>query len=309
MIDKSPLITWTLAILFLASTTHGFTTGLTTTKPYGCRPSTSFLDAKKKKKSNSNSRPDAAGFGAGMDKVDRSKINVVKTYESRLQKPIPDLIDAEAAMINFFKSNEDWHPLFRSLISSSDNEEDLPAFSFLDPHEGELQFGSEVPWKILEPIPEDEHKPTLALVLDSSQQALVDIPVTEGLEQDDNDLHFLEEGRRILALSRFQVLSGDADISSTIDKHDELFSTCWSEIHSLASEGQPDTGSLIILPETYDMSDLRRFTDMNILRPLEWLGLGNDFEVTSLQRENPCIRLIHQLSGMRDLADKPPGPE
>ena len=242
-----------------------------------------------------------------MEKVDRSKISVVKTYESKLQKPIPDLIDAEAAMMNFFKSNEDWHPLFRSVISSSGgfDEKDLAAFSFLAPHEGELQFGSEVPWKNLDPVPDDEDKSILAKVLDSSQQALVDIPVTEGSEQDDNDLHFLEEGRRILALSRFQVLSSYSDISSSIDKHDELFSTCWSEIHSLASEGQPDTGSLIILPESYEMADLRRFTDINILRPLEWLGLGGVFEVTSLQRENPCIRLIHQLSDMRDLSDKP----
>ena len=78
---------------------------------------------------------------------------------------------------------------------------------------------------------------------------------------------------------------------------DNLFSTCWNELAELSRSNEPNTGSLIVVPD-YDFSDLRRFTDMNLQRPLEWLGLGGTFEVTSLERGSPAIRLIHKLSEM-----------
>jgi len=57
-----------------------------------------------------------------------------------------------------------------------------------------------------------------------------------------------------------------------------------------------DTGSLIVLPNTLEISDVRRFADMNIHKPLTWLGIENDFEVESLNSVYLIIRLIHKLS-------------
>jgi hypothetical protein len=37
---------------------------------------------------------------------------------------------------------------------------------------------------------------------------------------------------------------------------------------------------------------------MNLQRPLEWMGLENVFEISSLERESPAIRLIHKLQDM-----------
>jgi len=38
---------------------------------------------------------------------------------------------------------------------------------------------------------------------------------------------------------------------------------------------------LIVLPNTLKISDVRRFGDMNIHKPLTWLAIENDFEVES----------------------------
>ena len=65
----------------------------------------------------------------------------------------------------------------------------------------------------------------------------------------------------------------------------------------LRVQNEASTGSLIVLPD-YDIADLKRFTDINLLRPLEWLGGQTDFEVTSLQRGSAAIRLIHKLQDM-----------
>ena len=62
-------------------------------------------------------------------------------------------------------------------------------------------------------------------------------------------------------------------------------------------KNEDSTGSLIVVPD-YEISDLRRFADVNLLRPLEWLGLQADFEVTSLQFGSPTIRLLHKLQDM-----------
>ena len=67
----------------------------------------------------------------------------------------------------------------------------------------------------------------------------------------------------------------------------------------LRVQNELSSGSLIVVPD-YDLSDLRRFTDINLLRPLEWLGVQGDFEVTSLQRGSPAIRFLHKLQDMPD---------
>ena len=260
------------------------------------------LDAKKKKPSSSS--------GKGFGKPAKSVIKVRQTYGTK-QNPKDVLIDMEGAMENFFRDKEEWHSLFVSIASS----DDVPGLDFIDSsivQKGEKvtfdQNDETTPWKELPAVPSgddrEELMPVIAKVLDSWQQALVDIPVNEASKEDSDDLHFLEEGRRILCIQRFQVLANNEFLSanSAIEKHDILFRTCWSEILYLMTQDIPDTGSLIILPEDYDLNDLKQFTDMNILRPLEWLGIDSTvMEVASLQRESPCIRLLHKLSDIPDL--------
>ena len=60
------------------------------------------------------------------------------------------------------------------------------------------------------------------------------------------------------------------------------------------STGQYQTHPRLVVPGT-NVSDLRRFVDMNLQRPLEWLGIPH-FEVASMERGSPAIRLIHKLS-------------
>ena len=53
--------------------------------------------------------------------------------------------------------------------------------------------------------------------------------------------------------------------------------------------------SIILLPG-YDIVDLRRFMDMNLRRPLDWLGVSDSFEVSSFSRGVSAIRILHKLS-------------
>lgn len=241
------------------------------------------------------------GFGKGSEEgSDVSDTGAVeKTYGESARAPIKDLIDSEAAMAAFFDANEDWAPLFRSIASHGS----VPAMSFLGgQHGGDVEFEDTSPWQKLDAIPSGEEKmAVVSSFLDSMQRSLVDIPVVEGKEEDEHDLHFIEEGRRILTISRFHVLPGVT--SGEIHHHEELFRTCWSELLELRSADEADTGSLILLPD-YELSDLRRFTDMNLQRPLDWLGMSDLFEVASLKRESPAIRLIHKLSDIPDLGEK-----
>ena len=103
----------------------------------------------------------------------------------------------------------------------------------------------------------------------------------------------------MLVISRFHVLFSNQkqrNDATRIDIYDELFTTCWSEIAQHRHVNEVDTGSLIVLPNTLEISDVRRFADMNIHKPLTWLGIENDFEVESLDSAYPAIRLIHKLS-------------
>ena len=105
----------------------------------------------------------------------------------------------------------------------------------------------------------------------------------------------------MLVCSRFHVVSG----GSPIESFDRLFATCWNEIYHLHDEGEPDTGSLIVVPGT-DVEDLRRFVDMNLQRPLQAMGFEETFEVASMTRGSAAIRLIHKLSEIpTDLEEGP----
>lgn len=240
-----------------------------------------------------------AGKGFGKSKGGKG-FGGEKTYGKSATNPIKDVIDTEAAMSEFFSSNEEWHPLFHNFVNTgaSSSIDPVPAMSFLGSSPAqEFDFdNAQSPWRRLDGIPTDESdRQVLAEVLDSMQASLIDIPVDEATQEDSNDLHFLEEGRRILAISRFHVLQGLT--GGSVEGHDRLFSTCWSELMELRVQDQESTGSLIVVPD-YDIADLRRFTDINLLRPLEWLGVQADFEITSLQRGSPAIRFLHKLQDM-----------
>jgi hypothetical protein len=246
--------------------------------------------------------PAGRGFGSSNAGRKGKGFGGEKTYGKTATNPIQDVIDTEAAMSEFFSSNEEWHPLFHSFASNQ-----APAWSFLG-SPSEFDFDrTESPWRRLKGIPTDESdRAILANVLDSMQASLIDIPVDETTKDDSHDLHFLEEGRRILAISRFHVLQGVK--AGSVECHDRLFSICWSELMELRTRDEVSTGSLIVVPD-YDISDLRRFTDINLLRPLEWLGVQGDFEVTSLHRGSPAIRFLHKLQDMPDQPWKGPPEE
>lgn len=260
-----------------------------------------------------------------------------KTYDSEALSPRKDIIDADSAMREFFEgAAADWKPLFRSLLlsnrqSGNNNEKDnddstAAAMAWLEDSETtatvfEFHETSQ-PWQRLNGIPtDDKDRGVLAEFLDQVQASLMDIPVDETTEDDENDLHFLEEGRRMLVCGRFHVISSssasssssDSPTTSRMDHLDSLFAACWNEIYHLQAENEINTGSLIVVPpsssspssSSLDLSDLRRFVDINLQQPLQWLGLQDIFEVTSLQRGSPAIRLIHKLSDMpTDLPDK-----
>jgi len=90
---------------------------------------------------------------------------------------------------------------------------------------------------------------------------LLDIPLDEVMTGI-NDRHFLEEGRRTIAVTRFHVLDDEYGHRESADDDDddddgreegqcqnydwetELFRTCWSEIAHLTYQDVGDTGSL-----------------------------------------------------------------
>mmetsp|Transcript_27311 Transcript_27311/g.40456 ORF Transcript_27311/g.40456 Transcript_27311/m.40456 type:complete len:309 (+) Transcript_27311:33-959(+) len=253
------------------------------------------LNAKKPKKAIPSSR----GFGKPTSEAGNTSNRMEKTYDF----PVTP-IDDKAAMQDFFSVYTDWHPLFASIASH----DDVPASSHIDlTSESTIVFGDGTPWSKLPQVPsgakKDDQMQVISHVLDNFQTALTDIPVSEELfskdPEDNNDTQFLEEGRRLLVLDRFQVISGVG-----ANNHD-IFSTCWSEIHHLVSEGDEDTGSLIILEEfDHEEMDLNLFVDTNIRMPLHFLGLGDKVEVSSFERGKNCIRLIHQLGAIRTLEQR-----
>lgn len=246
----------------------------------------------------------------GKDARDREPLVDDNTYGKEAISPIRDVIDTESALREFFEGyGSNWRPLFRSMLTSADD--DVAAMSWLQDMEvTDFVFGENSdPWRRLEAIPtSDGDRTVLGEFLDQVQASLIDIPVDETTEDDANDLHFLEEGRRMLVCSRFHVVSGGidgVDASPRIESFEELFSTCWNELYHLFDEDEADTGSLIVVPGS-NLDDLRRFVDMNLQRPLQAMGLEQIFEVASMTRGYPAIRVIHKLSEIpTDLEEGP----
>eukprot|EP00537_Pseudo-nitzschia_pungens_P011487 CAMPEP_0172392960 /NCGR_PEP_ID=MMETSP1061-20121228/8941_1 /TAXON_ID=37318 /ORGANISM="Pseudo-nitzschia pungens, Strain cf. pungens" /LENGTH=326 /DNA_ID=CAMNT_0013123903 /DNA_START=246 /DNA_END=1226 /DNA_ORIENTATION=- len=265
----------------------------------------------------------AAGKGFGKSNPSsNSKKAPTKSYGRKEIEPIRDLIDEESGMREFFESNEPWQPLFRSMTPDAS----VPATSFLNGPDNNnnsnnnnsenndnnnndkpFEFSETTsPWKKLNPIPTDaDDIAVLGRFLDAMQTSLIeDIPVDETTKDDDNDLHFIEEGRRMLVCSRYHVVQGIE--KGSVETFDRLFAICWSELVELRTVDEADTGSLIVTPG-FDYDDLRRFVDMNLQRPLQWLGVDG-FEVASLEKGGlGVIRILHKLSDIpTELPERPP---
>lgn len=213
-----------------------------------------------------------------------------RTYGST-PEVISDLAALEARMSDFFLTHQDWQPLFRSLCADSS----VPAMSFLESQEEELlKLTDAGPWDQLEAIPSaKQDKKVVADFLDGMQTAWL-----EQMDSDD-DMPFILEGRRLLAVSRFQVVASQAadnqSSSTSTTQEDLLFATCWNELAELSRNDQVDTGSLIVLPTDFHKDDLQEFLATRIQQPLEWLGLDPYFEIGAIQRSS-ALRLLHKLS-------------
>jgi hypothetical protein len=254
--------------------------------------------------------PAGKGFGSNANANTNTKSPGpdVKSYGKKELSPIKDLIDEESGMREFFvTSHEEWQPLFRSLTKNG-TDQSVPALSFINNndsgnknHDNDTIFEfneNTSPWKILDALPtEPTEISILSDFLDAMQTSLIeDIPVDETTKDDENDLRFIEEGRRMLVCTRFHVVQEIE--TNSINSLDKLFAICWSEVTELREKDEADTGSLIVVKSPdirYD--DLRRFVDMNLQRPLKWLGQHNNFEVVALEKGGlGVIRIIHKIS-------------
>jgi hypothetical protein len=231
-----------------------------------------------------------------------------KTYES--DSLANDVVDVEQAMQEFFDTRSDWLPLFRAMSEGRPTKTGnvCAAQSYLETTTSlrHQDFDEEsAPWSRRQAIPENEaDKEYLGTFLDVMHQSLLAIPVTmsENGEEDDNDLHFLEEGRRMLAVSRFHVITPQA-ATDRLERYEQLFATCWSELMQLRVQDEEHTGSLILFPET-ELDDVKRFCDMNIHQPMQWLGLDDaDYEVASMERGSAAIRLLYKLDDIPDIPE------
>jgi len=236
-------------------------------------------------KSSSSLAASGQGFGKDQKRPDNP------TYSQQESQPLSEVIDSESAMSEFFQTNQQWHPFFSQLA-----DKDADATDFLLNNDETFEFHEESsPWRRQQGVPTEEtERQVLSEFLDQMQKSLLDIPVDETTEDDANDLHFVEEGRRILVCSRFHVLA-ERDESNAIETHDRLFAACWNEIMHLRDVDEIDSGSIILAPGS-SLPDLRRFVDMNLQQPLRWLGMHSHFEVATMQRGSPAVRVIYKLS-------------
>lgn len=264
----------------------------------------------------------AGNSGKGFAKSNNPRQNkpfIDQSYGTAARPPAvaKDIIDVEGAMSSFFSTNTEWIPLFRSLTSTGImTDTPYPEVLFhlssveTPPLGSPVEYGVATPWKQFEATPKNKKElDVIAAFLDAAQKSLIDIPVDESVEEDASDVHFIEEGRRLLAINRFHVLSGETTGRSPLAWRDELFAVCWSEMAELRRVDEVNSGSLIIVPD-YNLNELTRFTEMNIHAPLDWLGLAGSgqeeiFEVASLQRgELAALRILHRLGEVPDV-----GPE
>jgi hypothetical protein len=273
--------------------------------------SSSALSLANRKTNGARGGSSSKGFGSNNNNNNKGNNDKKKKVEEVIYEKTYDQTSfltteaMEGKMNDFFTKNTDWHPLFAYLATNSN----VPAAKHVEmitsSNKIPLEYSDGTPWVDLPSMPsgpdKEKHMQTISHVLDKTQMAMLDIPN----EDDDHaDLNFVEEGRRVLVLSRFHVVEEEGGKQEGGDL-DSLFRTCWSEIHSLVHNNVPKTGSLIILDEMEKDVDLNNFVHQNIRLPLEWLGIGDDhIEVAHFTRGKKCIRLIHRLGDIPDLKER-----
>jgi hypothetical protein len=233
----------------------------------------------------------AKGFGKTSSSSQSSTIDIVgKSYGQTIDDQTPE--EAERAMNAFFTQHKDYHPLFRQVMADT-NTISAAALHHLNQQETahdshiiiDTWTSSDYPWTILPPKPSTNASlDTLSSFLDAWQTSLVEIPMDAFKNvKGGYDLHFLEEGRRTIAVTRFHVANDDIvdDSSGVMDTvvesvggwKDRLFQLAWSEIGyyyrnsnnhdydsnedtvAAANENHQDTGSLILLPQGLFLQD------------------------------------------------------
>lgn len=46
------------------------------------------------------------------------------------------------------------------------------------------------------------------------------------------------------------------------------------------------------------------FVEKKLVRPVEWLGRGDDWEIVAMERGSVGVRLLYRLSDIPDLSEK-----
>ena len=260
----------------------------------------------------------------------------------------PSMEEIESSMNDFFNTYNEWKPLFRNILLLDDDEDSsssspppmaashLVSNDNMQQDEDEEIWGISTlenrrPWRLLPSKPTTNSSlAILSTFLDELQQSLLDIPL-DTIISGANDLHFLEEGRRTIAVTRFHVMDeyyychrdtnnkknegggkGGGGYEYDDDWETQLFRTCWSELAHLTSQDVNDTGSLILLPadaisleggeKLIGLDDVRQFVDTKLKRPISWLGREKDWEIVALERGSLAVRLLYKLSDIPDLS-------
>ena len=257
-------------------------------------------------------------------------------------------LPSSASAEEFFTTYNEWLPLFReysnslsahsiltTAVTTNDNSNDDNGSDTLW---GISTIEGRTPWKLLPSKP--EHPTPLSHIgtfLDEWQRSLLDIPIDTLTKEEDigkgnNDLHFLEEGRRTIAVTRFHVVDGDeyaarsGNAAATEEEvvldqwENEVFRTCWSEIGHLMSQDVDDTGSLVVLPniplpvsssfnqeeeeENSSLEYIQQFVEKKLVQPISWMGRSEDWEIVAMNRGNLAVRLLYKLSDIPDLSEK-----
>ena len=278
----------------------------------------------------------AEGFGSSSSNNNNGKNNKKKgkkpkyTIEDKSYgSPSPSSSSSSSAteMFNtqtpeeFFTTYNEWMPLFQQYKQHSLAHSFLTDTQLQQPSEEEdtlwgiSTLENRNPWRLLPSKPElPEPLSHIGTFLDEWQRSLLDIPIDTLTKEEDigkgnNDLHFLEEGRRVIAVTRFHVLDGDEYSSSETENNEEwemeLFRVCWSEMGKLMSEDLEDTGSLVVLPNTsLSLEHVQQFVETKLVQPAVWMGRGGDWEIVAMERGNLGVRLLYKLGAIPDLSEK-----
>lgn len=279
----------------------------------------------------SRKRGDGFGLSTNNDGEKQPKYSVDDKSYGRVKN---DNVLDDSSMNEFFSAHIEWKPLFRSMLLGSIGSRDddttraeamaSPILLTSDDSPSSEIWGIATlerrnPWRLLPSKPTSETSlRALSAFLDEWQRSLLDIPL-DAIVTGDNDLHFLEEGRRTIAVTRFHVLDehDDNDVNKekmntnhnnnegVYDWKTELFRTCWSELAHLRSQECADTGSLVLLPAMRngggELDVVRDFVERNLIRPIRWLGRDDDWEIVVMDRGGLAVRLLYKLSDIPDL--------